>query len=274
MSSANPLRLAYARRFPDEVAAHLARLGGEETMQAIEELPDEVGSVVLARLPHGVGMRVFSGRSDERIAAWLSAASLDHALAILLQVDAGRRSRILAALPNRRRRRTLRRLVVFPAGTVGATLNPAAMHLDADMPLAEAVEVLRGQEPETERVIWLVDGEGHFLGRLDLGRALAARSNRLRLKECLVAVKPLRAETTLSSARDYAEWLEHAELPVIDELGHLLGSISRARLVRALGSMHASDSGLGDGLGELTRQYFRIMGICLGDLFGLRGTRR
>lgn len=274
MTTPHPLELAYARRFPAEVAAQLARSGGEAIAQTVETLPDEVAATVVARLPHGVGMRFLAGHEDEGIAAWLEDAGLDDALAILLCVDADRRTRILKSLPSRRTRRVLRRLVAFPHDTVGAKLNPAALRLDAEMALGEAVASLRSDEPEAEQAIWLIDGEGKFQGRLDLGRALAARSDRSRLKEFLVGVKPLRAETTLASARAHHEWLAHAELPVIDELGHLLGSISRARLMAELESTHASDPGLADGVSELARQYFRIMGVCLGDLFGMRGERR
>lgn len=274
MNASRPLTIAYARRFPGEVAAHLARGGIEETIQALAGLDDEAGAAVVARLPHGIGMRTLSGLDDERIAAWLGAAGLDDALAILLHVDAGHRTRILDALPNRRVRRTLRRLVVFPADTVGATLNPAAIRLDAGMILREAVALLRNDEAESEQAIWLVDGEGNYLGGLDLGRALTARSDRARLKKFRLDIKPLRGETTLVNARDHGEWLEHAELPVVDELGHLLGSISRARLVRELDSAGLSDPGLADGVSELVRQYFRVMGICLSDLFGAGRTQR
>lgn len=274
MNTAHPLELAYARRFPAEVAAQLARSGGEAISQTVEALPDDVAATVIARLPHGVGMRFLAGREDERIAAWLEDAGLDDALAILLCLDSDRRTRVLRSLPSRRTRRALRRLVAFPPDTVGAKLNPAALRLEADMALGEAVALLRSDEPETEQVIWLIDGEGKFQGRLDLGRALAARSDRSRLREFLVGMKPLRAETTLASARAHHEWLEHAELPVTDELGHLLGSISRARLMAELDSIHGADPGLADGVSELARQYFRVMGVCLGDLFGMRGERR
>jgi len=274
MNPTSPLTFAYARRFPGEVAIHLSRYGSEETTQTLEGLPNEVSAAVISRLPHGSAIRVLAGQSDERIGAWLSAAAMDHALTILLHIDAGRRARILDALPSRRTRRALRRLVVFPTDTVGANLNPAARRLAADMRLGEAVELLRRDEPESEQVIWLVDAEGNYLGQLDAGRALAARSDRSRLGEFLVGIKPLRAETKLTTARDYAEWLEHPELPVIDGHGHLLGSIRRARLMAKLGSTNASDTGLADGIGELARQYFRIMGLCLGDLFDTRRTRR
>lgn len=274
MTPTDPLKLAYARRFPSEVASHLARLGSDETSQTLEELPDEVAAAVVARLPHGVGMRFLSGQEAESIAAWIDAARLDDALAMLLQVDTERRAHILDAVPGRRVRRSLRRLLVFPPDAVGATLDPAATRLDAALPLGEAVELLRSDEPESEQVIWLIDGEGKYLGRLDTSRALAARSDRSRLRDFLVHVKPLRAETTLAGARNHDEWLEHAQLPVIDELGHLLGSISRARLMAKLNETHGSDPGLADGVSELARQYFRIMGVCLGDLFGMRGMRR
>jgi magnesium transporter len=246
----------------------------DETVQALADLPDTVAAAVVARLPHGVGMRILSRLDDERIAVWLGQAGLDDALAILLHVDAGHRTRILDVLPNRRTRRTLRRLLVFPPDSVGATLNPAAIRLDAGMALRDAVALLRRDELESEQPMWLVDGEGVYRGRLDLGRALMARSDRSRLRKFLVDVKPLRGETTLLSARDHGEWLDHAELPVVDELGHLLGSISRARLMAALESIHPSDPGLADGVSELVRQYFRIMGTCIGDLFSPGRTQR
>lgn len=274
MTRANPLKLAYARRFPGEVATHLAKNGGDTIAQALDGLPDEVAAGVVARLPHGHASRVLNDQDDQRIVAWLDAAGLDHALAILLHVDGTRRTRILDALSSRRTRRSLRRLVIYPGDTVGAAVNPAAMRLDAGMSLGEAVELLRNDEPDSEQAIWLVDDEGNYQGLLDLGRALAARSDRSELNEFLVRVKPLRAETMLANARDYSEWLDHPELPVIDGAGHLLGSITHSRLAAELGEVRASETGLADDVSELARQYFRIMGICLGDLFGMRGTQR
>lgn len=274
MTRPNPLKLAYARRFPGEVATHLARHEGDAIAQTLDGLPDEVAAGVVARLPHGHATRVLSDQDDARIVAWLGAAGLDHALAILLHVDGARRTRILDALPSRSTRRALRRLLIYPGETVGAAVNPAAMRLAAGMPLGEAIELLRSDEPDSEQAIWLVDDDGHYQGLLDLGRALAARSDRSRLSEFLIRVKPLRAETTLANARAYSEWLEHPELPVIDEAGHLLGSLTHSRLAAELDEAGASDPGLADGLSELTRQYFRIMGICLGDLFGMPRTRQ
>lgn len=270
----NPLAHAYARRFPAEVAAHLIKHDATVIAETLDGLPDNVAAGVMARMPHGHAVRILSARDDASIATWIDAAGLDHALTILLHVGTDRRERVLECLSSRRTRRALRKLVVYPPDTAGAALNPAAPRLEASLSLADAVEFLRSDDLEPERVIWLVDGDGKYRGLLDSARALAARTQRAALDEFLVRVKALRAETTLTNARDANQWLEHAELPVIDEHGHLLGSITRARLMAALGRGETGDSGLVDGMGALAHQYFRVLAICLDDIFDARRPRR
>lgn len=274
MIEAHPLKLAYAREHPAELAAYAAARGFDAVAKTLEGLPADSAAALVAALPHGHAVRVLAGQDDERVAEWLNAASLDHALALLLHVEAGRRTAILDRLSSRRMRRTLERLVVYPRETVGSLANPSAMRLNASLPLAEAVVILQNEEPEPEQSIWLVDDNGVYLGLLDPGGVLVARSDTLKLREFLVPVRALRAETALAAARDFEEWQAHTELPVIDDLDHLLGSISRGRLMAALAGARVTDKGLVEDVGELVRQYFRVMGICLGGLFGTRGGKR
>lgn len=274
MTGAHPLKLAYAREHPGELAAYAATQGADTVAQTLEGLPANTAAAVVAGLPHGHAVRVLAGQDDERVAGWLNAASLDHALALLLHVEAGRRSAILDQLSSRSTRRTLERLVVYPKETVGSLANPSAMRLSASLPLAEAIVILQDEEPEPEHSIWLINDDGLYLGLLDLSGVLVARSDTLKLHEFLVPVRALRAETALASARDFDEWQAHTELPVVDDLGHLLGSISRSRLMAALAGRQVTDKGLVEDVGELVRQYFRVMGICLGGLFGTRGGKR
>lgn len=270
----NPLKLAYAREYPGELAAYLATQGGQAIAQALDGLPAKHAAAIVARLPQGHAAHVLMRHDDERVARWLDAASLDDALALLLHMDEARRAVILDTLPDRRSRQALRRLLTYPAAKVGALVNPAATRLNAATPLAEAVSILRSDELGTEQAIWLVDEAGGYLGLLDLGRALVARSDRLQLGELLIPVRALRAETTLADAREFSEWIKYPELPVIDHLGHMLGTLSRGRLLSALGGGTSAEKGLIEILSELTQQYFRVMGICLGDLFRMRGPGR
>lgn len=274
MTEAHPLKLAYAREHPGELAAYAATRGADAVEQALEGLPADTAAGVVAGLPHGHAVRVLAGQDDERVAGWLNAASLDQALALLLHVEAGRRTAILDQLSSRQMRRTLERLVVYPKETVGSLANPSAMRLNASLPLAEAIVILKDEEPGPEQSIWLVDDNGVYLGLLDLSGVLVSRSETLKLREFLVPVRALRAETALAAARDFDEWQVHTELPVVDDLDHLLGSISRGRLMSALAGTRVTDKGLVEDVGELVRQYFRVMGICLGSLFGTRGGKR
>ncbi len=273
-ASPHPLKLAFAREYPGELASYVASRGADAVVQALDGLPPATAAAVVAALPHGHAMRVLAGRNDDSVVDWVNAASLDQALALLLHLAEERRTSILDRLSSRRARRTLKRLVIYPVDTIGALVNPAAMRLNVSLSLAEAVAILRDGEPVPEQSIWLVDEAGIYLGLLDLGSVLASRADYSKLREFLVPVRALRAETVLVAAGDFNEWQSHPELPIIDSLNHLLGSVSRTRLTSALAGSRVTDRRIAEDVGDLARQYFRIMGVCLGDLFSLRGRKR
>ncbi|HEY7886472.1 MAG TPA: hypothetical protein VIC08_16105 [Cellvibrionaceae bacterium] len=273
MAEVHPLKLAYARDYSGELASFLATQGADAIDAALGDLPADVAASVVAKLPHGYCMRVLAAESEENLGIWLNAASLDDALVLLLHMDQSRRAQALATL-GKRRRRTLEQLVVYPEDTIGALVEPGVKRLHAAMPLVEAVAILRAEEHTPEEPIWLVNDVGVYLGLLDFGAALIARSDALKLSAFLIPVKPLRAETTLVNARDFHEWLKHPAVPVTDHLEHLLGSVSRQRLISALEGSRGIDHGLAEGMGDLVGQYFRVLGVCIGDLFGARGPKR
>jgi Mg/Co/Ni transporter MgtE len=270
----HPLRVAYARQFPGEFAAYLVMLGGDAIPQALAGLPEAQAAALVAHLPGAHAARALAAQRDERIVEWLNEAKLDDALAIVLQLYDKRRARILDSLPNRRTRETLKRLLVYPRTTVGALADPTALRLDATLPLGEAVAILRSDDSGTARPVWLVDGDGRYVGLLDSNQALIARSEKPQLADLSIAVHALRADTTLANARTHPNWQQHAELPVVDHLDHLLGTLSHERLVAALGAENPHEAGLADVVSALTHQYFHVMGTVLGELFGLRGARR
>lgn len=271
MAAIHPLKLAYAREYPGELATFLATRGSGAVLQAVADLPAETAAPLVARLPHHHALAVLGEQDDDTLIHWLSVAGADHALTLLLHIEASRRSRILQGLPGRRMRRTLERLVVYPPDKVGALADPSAMQLNAGMLVADAVALLREHAPDPAQPVWLVDDGGGYLGRLDLGGALMARTDTATLSAFLIPVEALRAETRLANARDFPQWLRHTILPVTDHLNHLLGSLSREALMAALAGGNATENSLGQSMNELTGQYFRVMGICLGALFGSRG---
>lgn len=271
MPQVNPLRVAYARAHPDELAALLAGIPLDELLGTLRDLPADACAAVIARLPHPVSVRLLASQSDETVAAWLAQAPLDDALTLVMHLADERRGRILATLPIRHMRRTLERLVVYPQQTVGALVDPTVVRVSATTELAEAVNLLRAGDQQELEWIWIVDAESRYVGLLDLSRALLARSERVTVGELAVPLTALRAETALAAARDVSEWLKHPELPVVDHQHHLLGALSRERLMTALAASGASDYGFADSLSALTQAYFRVLGACLAELLGTRG---
>lgn len=272
-TSANPLRVAYARNHPDELAALLAALPHDQLTSALRDLPPDAGAAVVAKLPHTLSVKLLASQSDEVVSGWLNQAALDNALTLVLHLEEQRRQRILARMPIRHMRRTLERLVVYPKKTVGALVDPTVVRLQASTSLSQAVDMLRAGDYSDLEWIWLVDADSRYVGLLDLSQALLARSNHLPVGELGVRLEPMRAETSLVAARDVSEWMKHPELPVVDHLNHLLGTLSRERLMKALSADAPANNGVIDGLTSLTEAYFRVMGRCLGDLLGQQERR-
>lgn len=270
MEEPNPLRVAFARNHPAELAAFLAGDPHDGLLQALHGLPADVGAGVIAKLPHTIAVRLLASQSDETVSAWLGRASLDDALTLVLHLEAERRARILATIPARHTRHTLERLVVYPQKTVGALVDPTAVRVQAATSLAQAIELLRAGEHRDLEWIWVVDEENRYVGLLDLSKALLARSAQFQVGELAVPLEPLRAETALVAARDVGEWIKHPQLPVVDHQHHLLGALSRERLVKTLENEIPTDHGIVDDLSSLTEAYFRVMGLCLGNLLGTR----
>lgn len=252
----------------------LAAEGGDAVVAGLDGLPEESVAALVAHLPRGHARRVLESASDNSVGAWLEDAALDDALAIVLHLDDERRGPVLDAIKSFARREALKRLLIYPRTTAGAVVDPGAPRLDAALPLGDALEQLRGELPEPDRTIWLVGAQGRYVGMLDATRALAASSARHLLSELAIYIRPLRADITLVNARDYPEWQRHSELPVVDHLDHFLGSLSRERLLAALGDGTRADAGLADVVTELTQQYFHVMGTVLGELLGLRRAKR
>ena len=270
MADVHSLTLAYARDFPAEMATYLAARETETMTATLTALPDDAAAGVVARLPHAHLVRVLAEQADTQVGRWLDAANVDQALAMVLHLEQGRRGRLLDGLSSRRMRRILTQLVVYPQETVGALVDPSVTSLDVSMPLGEAVALLRQDTPAPEQAIWLTDTAGIYQGLLDLNRALVAQSDEISLETFLIPVRALRAEVSLADAWRAETWLTHPALPVVDHLNHLLGAVSRGRLEAALAGASGAQQGLVDGAGELTRQYFRVMGAIMGDLIGHR----
>lgn len=274
MTDPHPLTLAYARAYPGELATYMVNRDAAAITAVVGALPGSEAAAVIARLPQGHAARVLAAMPPAAIAAWLDEADMDDGVAVTMRVEEQHRGAVLDAMHNRKAREAIRRLVVYPVTTVGALVDPGAVHLRADLPLGDAIKALRDERRSGERPVWLVDEGGRFAGQLDLHQALVAQSDRQPVGDWRIVLRPLRAESPLPNARDVPEWLKHSELPVVDVHDRLLGSVTRERLLLALGDTQVEGTGLVADLGDLTRQYFQVMGTVLGELFGLGYRRR
>ncbi|MBX3705588.1 MAG: magnesium transporter [Pseudomonadales bacterium] len=269
MADADALTVAFAREHPEEVAALLARASAAEVLRVVADLPGELAPGVVARLGRTSARMVLDATDSTRVADWLSGAATEDAMSLLVQLDPGRRAEVLAEVRDRRLKRNLERLLVYPERTVGAIANPSVPRLGDGVTVGDAVRLLRRDAEQTDEPVWIVDAAGRLRGVLDFARILNARSEHTTLRDCAIVVLPLRAETSLKAAADAREWLKHAILPVVDGNNYLLGALSRQRLMAEVESSRR-EQGLTDGIATVAAAYIRFMASALADLLSGR----
>ncbi len=267
------LTQAFARNHPAEMASFLAADRGETLVSTILDLPEDAAAAVVSHLPHGAARIVLGQVSDQQATRWISEATLGQALNLVLRLDPARRTGILQHLPDRAQRLRLERLVVYPRRTLGALVDAAAIRLNADTPLHEAVLILRSQDDFGQGPIWVVDDAGRFLGQLDLARVVLISKDDAQVRDCLDPMAPLLAESSLLAAHDDPNWLQHLSLPVVDFDNHLLGSVTREQLLTALAEESPNANSMGDAVASLATQYVRFLSVCLAELLQDRNSR-
>lgn len=132
----------------------------------------------------------------------------------------------------------------FPAGTVGALLDPQAATVQRDMTVRETVQIARRAPQLLRRYVYVLDDRQQLVGVLDVRECLLAP--RSALVHTLMRPDPLfvRARVSLADAAADPAWLQLDVLPVVGRARTFLGVLRR----RVLDAARAQD--IAGGAGE------------------------
>jgi len=228
-------------RLPAGTAA--TAIGGmnpEFAATAFSKLPDEVRSTIVERLP------------------------LPQAAGLLQRMPKEEQNRFADLLPADVRQPLLR-LLRYPEGTAGATMDPHYPCLPEDLALAEALELVRRARDRGAFYLFVIDRRQKLTGIISVLELLApdehARVGDLK-RRC---GRQLSALTRLESLRASPELVRWNALPVVDEKGVYLGAVRQravAGMTPGMVPQATPVSVAGAALGEL----FQL------GLFGLAGS--
>ncbi len=125
--------------------------------------------------------------------------------------------------------------------SAGTHQTARVLSVPPDAPVSSVIEALRREAQESTQAVYVVDGEGRFLGRVSLGRLLAA-ANETRVSEILEEA-PFRAHPDEDQEKIANRAVRHglAEVPVVDSTGKFVGVITAKSLLGILYHEHTED---------------------------------
>ena len=256
MSDIDPLLEDFARVSPDGFARTLALATLDEADEVLAGLPAAEAAAVVCRMPAARIGQLLS-QDTERSKSWLEAASFEDAVALLAQVPQDRCRDLVNGLQHRKRRRRLQQHLNYPSHSVGALVDEPAVLLSEDAPIADALPALRETNQMQEQPAIVVDHLGRYLGVLDLWHLATRELQDGKVRDYLEVLEPMRPELSIVDAAGLPQWASRNWLPVTDHEQHVVGWVSRARLLshaqRDETSAHIARESLLDVISQMVR---------------------
>jgi len=213
---------------PDEVAELLSTHAPHVAVRAWESLASDAAAAALELLP-GPTARSLLSEAEPAVAAQ-----------VLMQLDAEQRKRLLELL-DVQVARELRALLDYPSDSAGRIMDPQVTPVCEDQTVGQALAHLRALKRRGLREMFVVNGEGVLVGRVEIQDLAVSEDNQLvrELTRGLAA-----AVRDVDPREDVVRVLQQqpiSALPVVNHAGRLVGVIRQAALVSAIEEEASAD---------------------------------
>lgn len=270
---ANHLLTAFAEDEPERFSQLLGNsTSTEETIEILTGIPDGLECDVIARLTPRAAERLLGSLPDEVAITWLASCPLDGGRRMLSRIDNDRAERLLAGLNSQAKRRQLRRLVDYPAGSVGQLMQANMLCVNHKMPVADITEELRLQGDTLRGPIAVLSDAGAVTGTLNLVKFIQNKDADAIAADSCDTLEPGYVETSPHALMARTDWNHLPSIPLADHRGKPLGYVTRVALERAMGS-HAEPGAVSQSVLEVSRQFLQFMIFVTTQLLG-RGPNR
>ena len=263
------LALGLLRTHPETAAAVLETLPAGSAAALLEDVPPRIGAPVVARMLPSPASRCLLRMETGPAAAIIRAMPPAGAAQLLRAWPAQRRDALLTALANRTSI-VIRFLLGFPGTAVGAWMDPEPPLLPDDTHAGAALDRLRNEARDLDRVVFVVDRDQHLRGRVRTAELLRADPDARLHSLVEPAAVTLQARGDLLGYRDDPGWAAGDPLPVISRDGRVIGVLSHSNLVRGLAAARPSGEGvLGDPAMNLADGYWLGLAGLVEGLIGI-----
>ena len=213
---------------PADIAEVLDDLNFDEAVFIIRLLNSETTSDILEELEENTRAKVLEELSSKEIAEEIDVLETDAAADIIAELPDERQEKVISQIEDKEHAKDIVDLLRYDEDSGGGLMGKELVSVNENWTVMRCVKEMRRQAQEIGEVfiVYVVDDDNVLKGRLSL-KSLLTTSTRTTVKD--VYLDEIHFVKTNDHADDIAMIMQKYDLfviPVIDELGHLVGNIT------------------------------------------------
>jgi len=213
---------------PADIAEVLDELNFDEAVFVIRLLNNETTSDILEELEEDTRAKILEELSSKEIALEIDELETDAAADIIAELPENRKEKVISQLEDKEHAKDIVDLLRYDEDSAGGLMGKELVSVNENWTVMRCVKEMRRQAQEIGEVfiVYVVDDNNALKGRLSL-KSLLTTSTRTLVKD--VYVEGIHHVKTNDPADDIAMIMQKYDLfviPVVDELGHLVGNIT------------------------------------------------
>ena len=212
---------------PATIADFSEGLSDEETWKVLDHAPVDRQAEVFAFFQLDKQVEMVSGVGRERMSKLLEAMSPDDRVDLLKRLGA-EVTESLMPLVTKAERQDILALLSFPEGSAGSVMTTEYASVPADVPVSDAIALLRQQAPSRETIyyVYVLDEAHHLLGFVSLRDLILAKPT-ARVADIMQRdVIFARVDQDQEEAARMLAKYDFLALPVVDQQNRLVGIIT------------------------------------------------
>jgi magnesium transporter len=258
--------------YPADIAEIMDELPLEEAKYLYTLIEKEEAASVLMELEDDVREKFLASYTTQEIAHdFIDNLDSDDAADLINELPDNLREEILAHVEDRQQAQDIADLLIYPTNSAGGLMGKELVKVNISWYVVTCIREMRRQAEEVENVytVYVVDDNNVLKGLLSLEKLLIA-SPRTKIAELytpdIIAVK---ASQTGEEVAQIMNKYDLVVLPVIDELGRLIGRITIDDVVDFIKEEAERDYQLMSGISQDIESSDKIWEITQGRLFWL-----
>jgi len=235
-----------------DIAEIVEELNSYQATYLIKLLDSDKTSDVIAELDEDTREKIFSKLSTKEIAEEIDELDTDDAADIIAELPEEQKEEVISQLEDVEHAKEIVELLRYDENTAGGLMAKELVKVNENWNVLTCVKEMRAQAEEVTRVhsIYVVDDDDLLKGRLSL-KDLLTTSTRTAIKD--VYIKNVDSVNVHENAEDVAKVMQKYDLeaiPVVDELGRLVGRITIDDIVDVMKEEAEKDYQLAAGIVE------------------------